>query len=89
MVLIFLFGLIHGLGFANAFLTLQISKNLTISALLAFNIGVEMAQVFIILGLYFFIAKWFSKELWHDKYFVKTIYISIEIFALLLTFQRL
>jgi len=89
LVLIFLFGLIHRLDFANAFLTLQISKNLTINALLAFNIGVEMAQVFIILGLYFFIAKWFSKELWYQKYLVKTICISIDIFALILTFQRL
>jgi hypothetical protein len=49
--------LVHGLGFANDFLTLQIPAKLTIIALLVFNIGVELAQVFIILGLYYFQAK--------------------------------
>ncbi len=87
--LIFLFGLIHGLGFANAFLTLQIPVKLAINALLAFNIGIELAQVLIILGLYYFLSKWFSKEPWYQKYFIKTICISIGIFALFLTFQRL
>jgi len=89
LVSIFLFGLLHGLGFANAYLTLQIPAKLTINALLAFNIGVELAQVFIILGLYYFIAKWFSKEPWYQKYFVKIISFSIGILALFLTFQRL
>lgn len=89
LLLIFGFGLVHGLGFANAFLTLQIPTKLAINALLAFNIGVELAQVFIILGLYYFLAKWFSKEPWYQKHFVKTISFAIGIFALLLTFQRL
>lgn len=89
LALIFLFGLIHGLGFANSFLSLQIPAKLTINALLAFNIGVELAQVLIILGLYYLLAKWFSREPWYQKYFVKLISFSIGIFALLLTIQRL
>ena len=89
LVLIFLFGLIHGLGFANAFLTLQIPAKFTINALLAFNIGVELAQVFIIFGLYYFLAKWIRNESWYQTYFMKTISFSIGTFALFLTFQRL
>ncbi|MBK8735933.1 MAG: HupE/UreJ family protein [Saprospiraceae bacterium] len=89
LVLIFLFGLVHGLGFANAFLTLQIPTKLTINALLAFNIGVELAQVFIIFGLYYFLAKWIRNESWYQTYFMITVSFSIGTFALLLTFQRL
>jgi hypothetical protein len=42
--IIFLFGLIHGLGFSTAFLALDIYDNIIIQ-LLAFNIGVEFAQI--------------------------------------------
>ncbi len=42
--IIFLFGLIHGLGFSTAFLALDIADNIIIQ-LLAFNIGVEFAQI--------------------------------------------
>jgi HupE / UreJ protein len=89
LALTFLFGLIHGLGFANSFLSLQIPAKLSINALLAFNIGVELAQILIILGLYYFLAKWISKELWYQKYFVNTLSFSIGTYALLLTLQRL
>ena len=58
LLLIFLFGLIHGLGFANAFLSLQIPTIMTTNALVAFNIGMEIAQILIILGLYFLLTKW-------------------------------
>ena len=41
---IFSFGLVHGLGFSNAFLALDITENLVIQ-LIAFNAGVEFAQI--------------------------------------------
>ena len=44
---IFSFGLVHGLGFSNAFLALDITENLVIQ-LIAFNAGVEFAQIFLI-----------------------------------------
>ncbi|MGB3197350.1 MAG: hypothetical protein WBB17_06440, partial [Saprospiraceae bacterium] len=59
------------------------------NALLAFNIGVELAQVFIIFCLYYFLAKWIRNESWYQTYFMKTVSFSIGTFALLLTFQRL
>ena len=45
---IFSFGLVHGLGFSNAFLALDITENLVIQ-LIAFNAGVEFAQIFLII----------------------------------------
>ncbi len=88
LILIFLFGLIHGLGFASAFLNLQIPAKLTINALLAFNIGVELAQISIILAVYFLLSKWFNTKIWYQKYFTKTVSILIGSIAIIYTYQR-
>lgn len=88
LILIFLFGLIHGLGFASAFLNLQIPAKLIINALLAFNIGVELAQISIILAVYFLLSKWFNTKIWYQKYFTKTVSILIGLIAIIYTYQR-
>ncbi|RXG84132.1 HupE/UreJ family protein [Bradyrhizobium vignae] len=44
----FLFGLIHGLGFAGALHEVGLPKNAIVPALAAFNIGVEIGQVAIV-----------------------------------------
>lgn len=65
--LIFIFGLIHGMGFANALLELGIPQDHFIVSLLSFNLGVEFAQVSIILLLYFLISKWFANKKWYKN----------------------
>lgn len=50
-----MFGLIHGVGFAEALSELQLPVNQLLTAVLSFNIGVEMVQLalgLLILGLY-------------------------------------
>ncbi len=64
--LIFFFGLIHGLGFANAFELSNETSDL-IQLLIGFNLGIEFAQLSIIIGLYFILSKPFSQ-----KHFYKT-----------------
>ncbi|CAH2601852.1 HupE/UreJ family protein [Rhodovastum atsumiense] len=49
------FGIVHGIGFAGALITLGIQRNLMPAALLGFNIGVEIGQlafVLLVLGLF-------------------------------------
>ncbi len=41
------FGLIHGFGFANALGPLDLSSEALFTALLAFNLGLEVAQIFV------------------------------------------
>ena len=89
LALVFLFGLIHGLGFANAFLSLQLPSKLALNALFSFNIGVEIAQIFIILMMYYCFAKWLKNKNWYQHYFVKAVSVSIGIVDLIFTFQRL
>jgi hydrogenase/urease accessory protein HupE len=49
--LTFVFGLIHGLGFANILQEMNLSKTNLASALISFNIGIEVVQLGIVLLL--------------------------------------
>ena len=53
-VIIFFFGLLHGLGFAGALNELGVPNDHFVSALIGFNVGVEIAQLSF--GLVLFIA---------------------------------
>lgn len=46
-----LFGLIHGFGFAGVLLEVGLPRDSVVAALLAFNIGVELGQLAIVLAL--------------------------------------
>lgn len=60
--LIFAFGLLHGLGFASVLLDFGMPTADFVWALLAFNVGVEIGQVAIVLAAYFLVARWFRSE---------------------------
>jgi hydrogenase/urease accessory protein HupE len=47
--LTFLFGLIHGLGFANLLKEMNIDKGQLASSMISFNIGIEVVQLLIVL----------------------------------------
>lgn len=47
--LTFLFGLIHGLGFANLLQEMNIPKNQLVVSMLSFNIGIEVIQLLLVL----------------------------------------
>ncbi|MBD3653046.1 HupE/UreJ family protein [Kangiella sp.] len=51
-IITFLFGLLHGMGFAGALSELGLSQTYKISSIVAFNLGVEIGQVAIIFLLY-------------------------------------
>jgi hypothetical protein len=52
----FMFGLLHGLGFAGALRELGLPENEIPLALFAFNIGVEVGQLLFIGAVFAFIA---------------------------------
>jgi hypothetical protein len=49
LVLVFTFGLIHGLGFASALSELNLDPSVLITSLIGFNLGVEGGQLAVIL----------------------------------------
>lgn len=55
-LLAFIFGLLHGLGFAGALAEIGLPENSAFSALFLFNVGLEIGQLFVIAMAYLCIA---------------------------------
>ena len=88
LLLIFLFGLIHGLGFATALSQQPIVQSILLKALFGFNLGVETAQAGIIVFCYFLFARGFSHKVWYQKKLVQPISLTIACIALFWTVER-
>lgn len=84
---VFFFGLFHGLGFAGILADVHIPSAQYIPALISFNVGIELGQIFIIaLALPFIYA--FHKKPWYPK-LMKAAALVISACALFWFFQRL
>jgi HupE / UreJ protein len=86
--IVFLFGLVHGLGFASALSSLGLPQNSFMSSLVMFNAGVELGQLTVILLAFFLIGKWFGKKPYYHKYFVTPLSVLIAAVALFWVIQR-
>ncbi|MDA7562106.1 HupE/UreJ family protein [Candidatus Pelagibacter sp.] len=87
--IIFIFGLLHGLGFAGVLNEIGISTNLFISSLISFNLGVELGQISVIILSYILIALFFQKKLWYRNRVTKPISIIIASVGFYWFIQRL
>jgi HupE / UreJ protein len=87
--IVFLFGLIHGMGFASALTELGLPKNAYFSSLIMFNIGVELGQITVILGAYFLLAKIFGNKPYYRKWIVIPLSVIIACIAMFWTVQRI
>lgn len=88
-IVIFGFGLIHGMGFATALNDIGLPRDAFYTSLIAFNVGVEFGQITILLVAYFLIGKTFSKEIWYRKRIVYPMSIAIAVVAGFWTIQRI
>ena len=64
--IVFIFGLLHGIGFATVLSYYGLPQNNFVSLLLAFNIGVELGQLFVLI-LAFIMMKLIIKDSWHSE----------------------
>ena len=64
MSVVFLFGLLHGMGFAGALAENGLDSQYFITSLITFNIGVEIGQIAVVVGA-FLLVGWFRN---HEKY---------------------
>ncbi len=87
--IIFLFGLVHGMGFASVLIGLGLPQKEFITALVSFNIGVEIGQVTVILTAYFLFGMWFGNKQWYRKAIVIPFSIIIACIAMYWTVERL
>ena len=78
-IIIFFFGLLHGLGFALVLSDIGYQSSKLILNLISFNLGIEAAQIFIILFLYLIIGTIFSSK----KYYRYVFQIPVSLFIAL------
>ena len=88
LVMVFLFGMVHGMGFAGALSQLGMPQYAFATALISFNVGVEIGQLSIILLLYFLVSLPFSKIPTYRKRIVIPVSTVIALVATYWTIQR-
>jgi len=89
VALVFAFGLLHGLGFAGALQELGLPRAEFVTALLAFNAGVEAGQLAVI-GTAFLLVGWYcANRAWYRTRVVVPASMMIACMAVYWTIQRL
>ena len=87
--IIFIFGLLHGLGFAGVLNEIGISDGLFISSLISFNIGVEVGQISVILLSYIFISLLFQNKPWYRNRVTRPLSLVIALIGFYWFFKRI
>lgn len=88
LALVFVFGLIHGLGFAGSLAEVEFPRDQFLMALLGFNLGVDFGQLFII-ALAFLAVGWFRDKPWFRTRIMIPCCVVIAATGLFWTIQRI
>jgi hypothetical protein len=88
IVLVFLFGLLHGMGFASVLTDLGLPKGQFINALLSFNLGVELGQLAILTTCFVLIALPLRHKAWYRRGIVIPVSLVIAVVGIYWGVQR-
>lgn len=88
IAIVFLFGLIHGMGFASALNEIGLPPGKFFTSLLSFNIGVELGQVAVILLFFLLVVLPFRNKAAYKKMIVYPLSIAIGLMAAYWTIER-
>jgi hypothetical protein len=89
MLIVFLFGLIHGLGFASSLNEIGLPRNKFFTSIFSFNAGVEIGQIAIILAVFLLLILPFGKRKNYRKIIVYPLSILIGVTAAYWTIERI
>jgi len=67
VALVFAFGLLHGMGFAGVLSQLGLPRSEFLTALLCFNVGVELGQLAVIAAAFLLIGLAFREKPWYRR----------------------
>ncbi len=87
--IVFIFGLIHGMGFASALTELGLPAKGFFTSLIMFNLGVELGQMTVIVAAFLLLAKPFAHKPWYRTRIVIPLSYAIAAVALFWTVQRI
>jgi hypothetical protein len=86
-LVVFVFGLVHGMGFAGVLSDLGLPEGRFWSTLLSFNVGVELGQITVV-ALAFALTFWARKKSWYFKGIVVPVSLAISAVGLFWAVQR-
>jgi HupE / UreJ protein len=67
ILLVFLFGLVHGMGFASALNEIGLPNGKFFTSILSFNLGVELGQITVIVAVFSLLIFPFKNKVWYRK----------------------
>ena len=88
-LLVFVFGLLHGLGFAGVLRELGLPPSRFFVALFSFNAGVEAGQLFVILSAFALVGWWTKRRSWYRRWVVVPASLTIAGVGLFWAVERL
>ncbi|MDJ1006902.1 MAG: HupE/UreJ family protein [Paracoccaceae bacterium] len=87
-VIVFAFGLLHGLGFASVLQDFGLGSSHFVPKLIGFNIGVEIGQLAVIAAAFIALGWLFAKHGWYKRRVSAPISIGIAAIALFWVLER-
>ena len=89
LVIVFCFGLLHGMGFASVLSDFGMPADAFLTALVSFNVGVELGQVTVILLAFLAVGLWFRNKPWYHRAIVIPFSAAIAVTGLYWTWDRI
>ncbi len=89
IAIVFMFGLVHGMGFASALNEIGLPRNKFFTSIFSFNVGVEIGQITVIALVYLLIIIPLGKKPWYKKRVVYPLSAIIALIAGYWTIQRI
>lgn len=88
ILVVFLFGLIHGMGFASALNEIGLPPGKFFTSVIAFNAGVELGQIAVIAAVFLLLIKPYRNRPWYRRNVVYGISVIIALIAFYWTIER-
>jgi hydrogenase/urease accessory protein HupE len=89
LFIVFGFGLLHGMGFASVLADFGMPDDAFMTALISFNIGVEIGQLAVIALAYLAVGFWFSRKPWYRSFIIMPVSLAIAMIGLYWTWDRI
>lgn len=89
IILVFCFGLIHGLGFASSLNEIGLPRDTFFTSIVVFNLGIEVCQLLIISLLFGLIINPMKNKIWYRPKIVFPVSTAIAIIGTVWLFERL
>lgn len=86
---VFGFGLLHGLGFAGVLHEIGLPRSEFLTALLSFNVGVELGQLAVIASAWLLIGLWWKTKGWYRARLVQPLSALIAAVGVYWTIERI